>query len=130
MIKVPFSKKYNYAPYLNIDIGAESTCNDTKESFFAELDKLNEWCNEWFKTRYGEYEEQSGTTVKTISAVGSWNQPNEEPQEEVSVIDSINSCTELKVLESYKFIAKTKPEYQEAYDKKYRVLAIETLKND
>jgi len=34
------------------------------------------------------------------------------------LIDDINSNTEIKVLESYKLIAKSRPELQDAYDKK------------
>ncbi len=33
-----------------------------------------------------------------------------------SLIDDIRSCKELKVLESYRILAKTKPEFQAAYD--------------
>lgn len=39
-----------------------------------------------------------------------------------SIIDQINSCTEVKVLESYKIIAKSKVEIQEAYDNKLKQL--------
>jgi hypothetical protein len=38
------------------------------------------------------------------------------------LVADINSCTELKVLESYKILAKTKPELTDAYNKKYMEL--------
>lgn len=40
-----------------------------------------------------------------------------------SLIDQINSCTDLKVLDSYKLIAKSRPEIQEAYDNKKKELS-------
>jgi hypothetical protein len=39
-----------------------------------------------------------------------------------SIIDSINSCNELKVLESYKFIIKGKPELETAYNNRIKQL--------
>ncbi len=36
-----------------------------------------------------------------------------------SIIDQLNTCTELKVLESYALIAKTNPEIMHAYDVKF-----------
>lgn len=39
------------------------------------------------------------------------------------LVADINSCTELKVLESYKILAKTKPELQEAYNLKLKELS-------
>lgn len=38
------------------------------------------------------------------------------------LIKDIESCQEIKVLESYKIIAKSKPELQEAYDTKFNQL--------
>ena len=46
--------------------------------------------------------------------------PKEEAQS--SIIEDINSCTELKVLEAYKLIAKSNPEFQKAYDLKLKQL--------
>lgn len=48
------------------------------------------------------------------------------PSENINPEDTvaaINSCKELKVLESYKLIAKTNPQYQEAYDTMYQKLS-------
>lgn len=39
-----------------------------------------------------------------------------------SIIESINTCTSLKTLESYKFIVKGKPDLQKAYDTKMKEL--------
>ncbi len=39
-----------------------------------------------------------------------------------SLIQQINSCEEIKVLESYKLIVKTDPDLQRAYDKKLKQL--------
>lgn len=45
-----------------------------------------------------------------------------EKEQPKSLVEQIESCTELKVLESYRLIAKTNPECQEAYDKKLKEL--------
>lgn len=45
-----------------------------------------------------------------------------EKEQPKSLLEQIESCTEVKVLESYRLIAKTKPECQEAYDKKLKEL--------
>ena len=69
-MNIKFQKKFPYAPYLNIDLGAEMESHlNTKEEFFSQLDTLNDWCNEWFRTRYGEFEEQRGTVEKIIQTV-------------------------------------------------------------
>lgn len=39
-----------------------------------------------------------------------------------SLINEINTCTKIKVLESYKFIVKSDPDLQDAYDKKLKEL--------
>lgn len=39
-----------------------------------------------------------------------------------SLVDDILSCKEIKVLESYKLLAKTKKEFQDAYDRRYSEL--------
>lgn len=51
----------------------------------------------------------------------------EEPEMQVkeppkTLVEQISSCTELKVLESYRLIAKTSPECQKAYDNKLKEL--------
>jgi hypothetical protein len=52
-------------------------------------------------------------------------QENIEVKPSGSIEEDIKSCTTLKVLESYRFVVKNKPELQPAYDKKY-----EELKNN
>jgi len=49
------------------------------------------------------------------------------PEEErvTRLIEDLNTCTNLKVLESYKLIAKLNPSVQAAYDMKYKELTNE-----
>ena len=47
---------------------------------------------------------------------------------EQTLEEQMASCTEIKVLESYKFIAKKDPELQLAYDKKMYILKLENKK--
>lgn len=42
--------------------------------------------------------------------------------QEETIIEGINSCTELKVLQSYELIAKKNPQFKEAYDNKLKSL--------
>lgn len=86
------------------------------------LDITKNRLEKWHRLRNAElyvdviYESQRGTKVITIEEAPYGNTG--------SIVDDINSCTDLKVLESYKFIAKSKKEYQEAYDKQYsRILS-------
>lgn len=121
-MKVLFSKKYNYGAFLNLDVGAEGESKDTKESLFAELDKLHGWCNEWFETRYPkpklpEVNEQRGTIVKDVSA-----KPKKALSQTESIIEDINTCNDLKVLETYGFISKSKPEIKDAYEERLKQL--------
>ena len=52
------------------------------------------------------------------------NAESKSPKEsaQTDMIAAINSCTDIKVLESYRLIAKSNPEFQEAYDKKLKEL--------
>ncbi len=125
-MEVNFSKKYPYAPYLNLDIGAKETEDiKTKEEYFAMLDKLNEWSNEWYATRYKDYYyEQVGVdpTIKLNEI--KVEKPNITPTE--SIIQRINKCTQLdgaEGLKSYELIAKSKPEIQTAYNDKFSQLS-------
>lgn len=45
-----------------------------------------------------------------------------EKEQPKSLVEQIKSCTELKVLESYRLIAKVNPETQQAYDNKLKEL--------
>lgn len=76
-------------------------------------------------------EKQTGTTVKVINEGGG---PYEEslfqdafnsmgiPKPKPTSVDDINSCKEIKVLESYKFIIKGKPELEKAYNDRLKEL--------
>jgi len=39
------------------------------------------------------------------------------------IVNDIRSCTDLRILETYRFIAKSKPEFQEAYDEMFNKLS-------
>lgn len=131
-MEVTFTKKFAYASYLNLDLGgsknttpisAEGQCEDTKESFFAEADRLNDWCNEWFKTRYGEYEEQRGTVEKIIGTAPEVIKEEQKSKEE-NLIEQIDSCSSVKILQVFKKIIEKidNPVVTKAYNKKLKEL--------
>lgn len=67
-----------------------------------------------------EYLQEEKKTFK-----GKWKKPDDaqvinEPS--IPLIDQIESCTQIKVLESYRLIAKTSPVSQQAYDNKLKQL--------
>ena len=64
-----------------------------------------------------------GTVERTIEPVIQTNEQSKSNQV-LSIIASINTCTETKVLESYRLIAKTNKDIQDAYDKKFISLSL------
>lgn len=86
---------------------------------------VNENPKECYKQLGQLIDETHKEQTQTISFVAD-NVPVPEVQVEKeqpkSLVEQIESCIELKVLESYRLIAKTKPECQEAYDKKLKEL--------
>ncbi len=69
---------------------------------------------------------QLGTTTTEVVTpeVPLFPKTNEQQKKsaEERMIEAINSCTELKVLETYKLLAKSNPKYQEAYNQKLQSL--------
>ncbi len=122
-MKVIFHKLFPYAPYLNEYIGAEMDFPDTKEQdvFDGYVDKLREMAESNHKKKYPHIYAESSQPIEGQPAVVQVEKPTEDQRIGVLVTD-INSCTELKVLESYRILAKTKPELQAAYDKKKKEL--------
>lgn len=80
-------------------------CKKTVENFHYENNKADEKKKE-VVTSIITYDEKIPSTLTQVA----------------SIIKDINTCQELKVLESYRLIAKSDPDIQDAYNKKLREL--------
>lgn len=69
---------------------------------------------------------QKNTVNPHVSGISEAADNNPVPEVQVekeipkTTVEQIQSCTEINVLLSYRLIAKTKPEYQEAYDLQFK----------
>lgn len=114
------------------------------ETLEEALDELDERLTAWHKKRYphlygdplplaginssakpGFYtQEQIAEAVPVPNSIGVIKQ-NRMPEDQriAALIADIYSCFELKVLESYRIMAKANPELQAAYDMQYKILS-------
>lgn len=115
---VTYAKTFNLGNYSSERIGVEVALNEGEDAKQA-LDTARELVEEYHQS-CNDYPMQSGVTMvadnQTIPNV------QVEMPKQKSLIDDIESCTELKVLESYRLIAKAKPELQKAYNCKLQSL--------
>lgn len=95
-------------------IGFEAEMDDEFEDVRDVFYKLKRKSEELFYEAKGAAEKQR--LEQTV-----YSQPPSAKTQEV-IIDGINSCTELKVLESYALIAKNYPNIKAAYDNKLKEL--------
>jgi len=114
--RIKYSKKFPYAPYLNEDIGFEmsiSAGQDPKEC----LKYLKELAEEFYKENtLPLLDAMRGTHERII-------QEEKPPATGLqAIINDMNTCKDIKVLESYRLIVKNNPELQETYDNKLNQL--------
>lgn len=125
---IVYHKTYNLGNYSSHKIGVEIELeegDDIQQALLfakAETDKFH--LNSIPKEEVIQRNEfQSGTTVKTIEqSTVAPAPPQKNKTQEEQTIEDISTCTELKVLESYKLIVKGKSKLQEAYDAKLKEL--------
>jgi hypothetical protein len=107
--KVSYQKAYVIGPYLQEKVGFEASIDgDSPEEV---LSKLRKMADEWHRANNPLLQPgaEVGPSIQEIQ--------EQKPRNTVSfLVEDIKSCTELKVLESYRILAKTKPELQAAYD--------------
>lgn len=118
--KVIYDKLFPYAPYLNERIGIEILVETGQSPQDALLEAKT--IVEAFYKEQSLANRPPETTTITIPESQQEIQVQKEIPKSTSLIDDINSCTEVKVLESYKFIVRNKPELQAAYDLKLKTL--------
>ena len=107
--QVNYQKTFNLGNYSSERIGVDITLNegdDAKEALATAKQLVEEYHVQGYAAREA--------AVPVIVAT-----PLPQPKkstEPLSLADQIKTCTEIKVLESYKFIVKGKPE-QQVYDR-------------
>jgi len=106
--RISYQKTFNLGSYQSQRIGVDIILNpeDSADEAFAQARELVEKYHS--ETAPVMIADNPPEQVQQIS--------NGKLTPEQNLIQQIESCQELKVLESYRLIAKTKPEYQTAYD--------------
>lgn len=111
--KVAFKKTIgmpNYSNDIPIVVEADLEPGETKEQAWT---KINQDMIEWHKKEYPHlYEDAPITKVKSG--------PKEKTM--LTLVSDINSCQEIKVLESYKLMVRADPQLQAAYDNRLKEL--------
>jgi hypothetical protein len=116
-----YSKKFPYAPYLNEDIGYDISLPDnaTDEEMIAATIRLNSIAERAFKAMNPQ-----ATIVATDFHTGEQGIQEVQADRRVGLIaDDILSSPDIKTLESYRLLARAKPELREAYDKRLKELS-------
>lgn len=125
---VKYRRLYSTGPYLNEEIGFEISIPDHGDPI-AEVQTLKELCDKAHeqlnpgledKTDIGVYENHVARTQLPETRI------HKESQElrVANMIADIQSCQDLKVLETYKLLVKNNPQLQQVYDE-----TAEKLKN-
>ena len=124
---VNYQKTFNLGNYTSERIGVEISLNDNQDAkeAIAEAKKLVEEFHA--ETNKGLYCQDMLTGMVSIGEPMAQIQPaaqrKHEPTKPLTLVEQIQSCTEIKVLESYRLIAKSKPDLQAAYLDKLKELS-------
>lgn len=127
--KITYSTTIPIQSYgVNDKIGVEVELSEGDiASAIPELKKqVDEIVAKLYPNRYGDGE-LSSRFIEAMSDVAHQSQRSHLPPPEErrigDIVADIKSCTDLRILETYRIIAKTKPEFKEAYDTKYAELS-------
>lgn len=132
--RVTYQRVFNLGNYESVRIGADVLINPGEDAKQA-LNEAKEFVEQWRKENNAYHFADTTPDIPIIpksynsSIMRSPNQPEEvyekytsskaSPQ---SMTDQINSCKDLKTLESYKFIVKGKKDLEEIYNNKLKEL--------
>lgn len=125
VIKCGFSKTFPYQQYFEkIWLEAELNEGDDERQVLYELKKTAE--NFFYESKGAAEKQKEGelTEVMPNTYLTKGSTLTTIKTQEETIIEAINSCTELKVLESYALIAKNvkSPAIKDAYDKQMAFL--------
>jgi hypothetical protein len=121
MIKtVSYQKLFPLGMYCNERIGVEVELGDNQDPMKA-LEEAKRLTEEFHKQSNPEIYNNVDEETPVLAMIKKEEKKNLSTQDRLIV--DISTCTELKVLESYKLLSKKYPEIQDAYDKKYAELS-------
>lgn len=120
---VSYQKAFNIGPFLQEKIGLEIEIDDT-ESAESALSTAKEIAESWHKANNPQLEGMTITEVLPHPS-GIIDEPLVPREQRIAaLIADINSCCEVKVLESYRLMAKVNDQLQAAYDNKMKELTV------
>lgn len=116
LTKIYFQKNYPVADFQYEHYGVEIQLNegDDINKAFDEAREITR--QQWLRNAH-QFEDSIHVIEPPVIA------PTKEPEPELTLEDQINSCTEKKVLESYRLIVKGNKELQKIYDSKIKKLS-------
>lgn len=115
--KITYQKAFVIGPYLQDKVGIEAFVNEG-ETIAQALTRAKKEIDEWHESAWPLLKVDTGLQEPAIIQT-------EKPSTEdriAQLIKDIQSCTEVKVLESYKLIAKNNACLRAAYDQQYEKL--------
>jgi len=120
--KVTFEMVFPIEPYRNFKLGYEGSIepNETyTEAAMKAFDKVMAAGDKVYAAL--RLPILSATPTSPLSEIAA-EKPIPQDQRIRSLIDDVCSCTDLKILESYRLLAKRSPELQQAYDEMLKKL--------
>jgi len=120
-MKISYQRTYSIGPYLTEKIGLEDEVPDGIDPLqvFQQLKEMSDKAHEELNPHL-----QNPTPVQSDIVYGKpvAEVPRTREDELASIINEINTCTDLKVLKTYSLLMKVYPEAQSEYDKKLQSL--------
>jgi hypothetical protein len=105
--------------WVSVEVSMDSGMGEDPK---AALDLSKKISDEWYQQQGGWlYNPNSGTTITDVPEEITVQRPTDA---KTALKQDMMSCQEVKVLESYRLLAKSDPELQLAYDQKMKELTI------
>lgn len=115
--RISYQKVFPVSAYCTERIGLEASL-DVNDNPETELNHLKIMVEELHKATIAELDQYRGNHLRSIEEIIPVS--NKSPLE--AMTEAINSCEEIKVLETYRLMAKSSPELQAVYDAKQKEL--------
>lgn len=123
--RVSYQRLMPTGMYSNERIGIEAMLDEGEKPEEA-ISQLKQMVEEFHKQSNPQFYQEGGEVGMAYPEILAGREPITQDAKEKRVlllIGDINSCKEVKVLESYRLIAKQIPEIQSAYEKKMQELS-------
>lgn len=121
--KITYAKVFPLGQYINERIGVEIQVEETDDAKMV-LEKAKSMVERWhIDTNPHLYLDHVPDSFVSVTLPPGQREPDAPPLSQMEIMKKeINSCKELKVLESYRLIVKNNPELQETYNQKLKDL--------